>query len=260
MSGPSAATVPASARARWTRFAAPSRFYAMAAVCLPWLWFCALGLGAAGLFVALAVAPVDAVQGEVYRLMFIHVPAAWLSMLIYVAMAAWGAIGWIFRARMASMLAQALAPTGAGFTFIALVTGALWGRPTWGTWWVWDARLTSELILLLLYVGQISLTEAIDDPQRADVAGAVLGLIGVANVPVIYFSVTWWNTLHQGASIGLRSGVHLAAPMAVALLLMTLALWAYVLAAVLMRAQALVLEREPHARWLQRLHGPEGAR
>lgn len=248
------------ARRRWTRFAAPSRFHALAAACLPWLWGAALALGAAGLFAAFVLAPADAVQGEVYRLMFIHVPAAWLSMLLYVAMAAWGAVGWIFHARMASMLARALAPTGAGFTLIALATGAIWGRPTWGTWWVWDARLTSELILLLLYLGHISLTDAIDDPQRADTAGALLGLVGVANVPIIYFSVRWWNTLHQGASISISGGLHLATPMLWALSLVTLALWAYALAAVLMRAQALVLEREGHARWVRQLGLQKGSR
>ena len=163
-------------------------------------------LAAAGLYIGFFVAPTDAQQGEAYRIIFIHVPAAWMSMLLYLVMAFWAAIGWAFNARLASMMARALAPTGALFTFIALWTGALWGKPTWGTWWVWDARLTSELILLFLYLGYIALVAAIDDARRADQAGALLALVGAVNVPIIYFSVRWWNTLHQGATISVTRG------------------------------------------------------
>ena len=240
-------------RIRWSTFAAPSRFYALAGVLVPWLWAAAAVLAAAGLYMGFFVAPTDAQQGEAYRIIFIHVPAAWMSMLIYVAMAAWAAVGWIFNARMASMLAHALAPTGAVCTVVALWTGALWGKPTWGTWWVWDARLTSELILLFLYLGYIALVEAIDDARRADKAGALVAIVGVINVPIIYFSVRWWNTLHQGATISATAAPKMASTMLAAMLLMTFALWAYALAVALMRTRALVLERESHADWVRRI-------
>jgi len=234
-------------------FAAPMRFYALAGRLLPWLWVGALLLGAAGLYVGLVVAPTDATQGEVYRILFIHVPAAWLSMVLYVAMAFWAGIGWAFKARMASMLARAIAPTGALFTVLALVTGALWGQPTWGTWWVWDARLTSELILLFLFAGYLALASAIEEPQRADAASALLALVGAVNVPVIYFSVRWWNTLHQGASISLTAAPSMARTMLLALALTTLACWAYAFAVVFLRARALVLEREAGRQWVGEL-------
>ena len=149
------------------------------------------------------VAPTDFQQGEGYRIIFIHVPASWMSMFIYLVMAFWAAIGLAFNTRLSGMMAQALAPTGALMTFLSLWTGALWGKPMWGTWWVWDARLTSELILLFLYIGFIALTAAIDDPRRADKAGGLLLLVGVVNIPIIYFSVKWWNTLHQGSTVNL---------------------------------------------------------
>jgi len=236
-------------RIRFFTFAAPSRFYALAGALLPWLWLAAALLAAAGLYIGFFVAPTDAQQGESYRIIFIHVPAAWMSMVIYLVLAGWAAVGWMFNARMASMLAHALAPTGAMFTVIALVTGAFWGKPAWGTWWVWDARLTSELILLFLYLGYIALVEAIDDVRRADKAGALLAIVGVVNVPVIYFSVKWWNTLHQGATVSLTAAPKMASTMLTAMLLMTLAFWAYAFAVVFMRARAIVLEREQHAEW-----------
>ncbi|HUG22314.1 heme ABC transporter permease CcmC [Piscinibacter sp.] len=239
------------ARIAWTTFAAPSRFYALAGTLLPWLWAAAGALAAAGLWIGFFVAPTDAQQGEAYRIIFIHVPAAWMSMLIYLVMAGWAAVGWMFNARMAFMLARALAPTGAMFTFVALWTGALWGKPTWGTWWVWDARLTSELILLFLYLGFIALTEAIDDVRRADKAGALLAIVGAVNVPVIYFSVRWWNTLHQGASVSLTAAPKMASTMLTAMLLMTFAFWAYTFAVVFMRTRAVVLERERDADWVR---------
>jgi len=148
-------------------FASPARFYALAGTLIPWFWIAALALAAAGLWIGFFQAPTDATQGDAYRIIFIHVPAAWMSMVIYLAMAFWAAVGWAFNIRMGAMLAHALAPTGALFTFIALWTGAFWGKPAWGTWWVWDARLTSELILLFLYIGYIALTEAIDDVRRS---------------------------------------------------------------------------------------------
>jgi heme exporter protein C len=176
-----------------------------------------------------------------------------MSMLIYLVMAFWAALGWMLNARMAAMLARALAPTGAMFTVLALWTGALWGKPTWGAWWVWDARLTSEFILLLMYGGYIALTEAIDDPRRAAHAGALLALVGAVNVPVIYFSVRWWNTLHQGSSISLGAAPKMAAPMVTALLLMTVCFWAYSVAVAFTRARAIVLEQAPHADWVKAL-------
>ncbi|HEX6016484.1 MAG TPA: heme ABC transporter permease CcmC [Burkholderiaceae bacterium] len=240
---------------RWSTFAPPSRFYALAAALNPWLWALAVVLAIAGLTVGFLVAPTDATQGDAYRIIFIHVPAAWLSMILYLAMAFWAAVGWMLNARMASMLARALAPTGALFTFLALWTGALWGKPTWGTWWVWDARLTSELILLFLYLGFIALQAAIDDVVRGDKAGAVLALVGVVNIPIIYFSVRWWNTLHQGATISMTAAPKMAQTMLLAMLLMTFAFWAYAFAVVFTRAQALALQREYGADWVRALRG-----
>lgn len=235
---------------RWTTFAAPARFEALAYRLTPVMWLLAALSGLIGLLIGFFVAPEDFQQGQAYRIIFIHVPAAWLSMLIYLVMAAWATLGWLLNARMASMYARALAPTGAMFTFLALWTGALWGKPTWGAWWVWDARLTSELILLFLYLGYIALTEAIDDPRRADHAGALLAVVGAVNVPIIYFSVYWWNTLHQGASVSLTSAPKMASTMLAAMLLMTVSFWAYSFAVVFTRARALVLERERETAWV----------
>jgi heme exporter protein C len=235
----------------WFKYAAPQRFHPLAGRAVPWFAALAALLGLAGLWVGLAVAPTDHQQGEAYRIIFVHVPAAWMSMIIYLAMAFWAAIGLMFNARLASMLAIALAPTGALMTFLALWTGALWGKPTWGTWWVWDARLTSELILLFLYIGFISLHAAIDDPRRADRAAALLALVGVVNVPIIYFSVKWWNTLHQGASVSLSAAPSMASTMLTGMLLMALAFWMYAIAVALARVRLIILERESHATWAQ---------
>jgi heme exporter protein C len=239
-------------------FAAPSRFEALAGALVPWLWVLTLALAGAGLYIGFFVAPTDATQGDAYRIIFIHVPAAWMSMLLYLAMAFWAAIGWAFNARMAAMLARAIAPTGAIFTVLALWTGALWGRPTWGAWWVWDARLTSELILLFLYLGYLALVGAIDDPRRADRAGALLAVVGAINVPVIYFSVRWWNTLHQGATISMTAAPKMASTMLTAMLLMTLACWAYAFAVVFTRARAIALERERGNAWVSELAARDG--
>ena len=238
--------------ARWLRFASPQAFLPLADRLIPWLHAIALVLAAAGLYIGLFAAPTDHQQGDSYRIIFVHVPAAWLSMVIYMAMAFWAGVGLVLNTRLSAMMASALAPTGALFTFLALWTGALWGKPTWGAWWVWDARLTSELILLFLYIGFMALQAAISDPRRADRAGAVLALVGVVNVPIIYFSVQWWNTLHQGSSVSLRSAPTMAALMLQGMLIMALALWAYAGAAVLQRLRAIVLERERHTEWIQR--------
>ena len=239
---------------RLTTFAAPSRFYAMAGRLIPWFWGTTVLFGLAGLYIGFGIAPTDFQQGDAYRIIFIHVPAAWMSMLIYLVMAFWAACGWMLNARMASMFARALAPTGALFTFIALWSGALWGKPTWGTWWVWDARLTSEFILLLLYLGYMALTEAIDDPRRAANAGALLALVGAVNVPIIYYSVRWWNTLHQGSSISMTAAPKMAATMLTAMLLMTFCFWAYSFAVVFIRARAIVLEHESDTDWVKSLN------
>jgi heme exporter protein C len=231
-------------------FAAPSRFYRLAGFLIPWLWATTIVLAVIGLYIGFFVAPTDATQGESYRIIFIHVPAAWISMVLYLAMAFWAGLGWAFKTRLSSMVARAIAPTGALFTFIALWTGALWGKPTWGTYWVWDARLTSYLILLFLYIGFIALTEAIDDTRRADNAGALVALVGAVNVPIIYFSVKWWNTLHQGATISMTAAPKMASTMLTAMLIMTFAFWAYAFAVVFMRTLAIVLERERETEWV----------
>ena len=238
-------------RIHWFKYAAPQAFFSLAGKMIPWFGAIAVILGVAGMYVGFFVAPTDFQQGDAYRIIFVHVPAAWMSMFIYMVMAFWAAIGLAFNTRVSSMMASALAPTGAMFTFVALWTGALWGKPTWGAWWVWDARLTSELILLFLYVGFMALQAAIDEPRRADKAGAVLALVGVVNVPIIYFSVKWWNTLHQGSSINLKSAPTMAATMLIGMLLMALAFWAYTIAVTLRRARCIVLERERHTDWVR---------
>jgi heme exporter protein C len=237
----------ANERINWYKFASPTAFYPVAGKLIPWFAIPAVILFAVGLYFGLFKAPTDFQQGDAYRIMFIHVPAAWLGMFLYVLMAFYAAIGWAFNARLASMMASAISFTGAMFTFLSLVTGALWGKPTWGTWWVWDARLTSTLILMFLYIGFISLQSAIDDPRRADRAGAVLAIVGVINVPIIYFSVQWWNTLHQGATIRILNQPTVAPPMLAAMLILLAACWLYSIAVVLARLRCIILEREQNA-------------
>jgi heme exporter protein C len=241
----------------WFRFASPQSFYPLAGKMAPWFAALAALAAAAGLWIAFFVAPTDAQQGESYRIIFVHVPAAWMSMFLYVVMAGWAGLGLALNTRLSSMMAHAIAPTGAMFAFLALWTGALWGRPTWGTYWVWDARLTSELVLFFLYLGYMALAAAIDDPRRGDRASAVLALVGVVNVPIIYFSVQWWNTLHQGASVSLTRAPSMAATMLAGMLVMALAFWMYSIAAALCRVRAIMLEREAHMQWTQQL--PEAA-
>ena len=233
------------------RYASPAAFYRLAGRLAPWFFALAAVLAASGLHIGFFVAPTDFQQGESYRIIFVHVPSAWMSMFIYVVMAFWCAVGMVLNTRVSFMMALALAPTGAMFTFVALWTGALWGKPTWGTWWVWDARLTSELILLFLYIGFMSLHAAIDDVRRADRAAALLALVGVINVPIIYFSVQWWNTLHQGASVSLMRAPSMAATMLSAMLIMSLAAWMYAIGASLYRVRNIILERESDADWVR---------
>jgi heme exporter protein C len=235
----------------WFRYASPATFYPVARAIIPWAAGAAAALTAIGLYIGLWVAPTDFQQGEAYRIIFIHVPSAWMSMFIYLVMAFWSALALGFNTRLSAMMAQSLAPTGALMTFIALLTGSLWGRPTWGTYWAWDARMTSELILLFLYLGIIALRHAIDDPRRADKATAVLALVGAVNVPIIYFSVKWWNTLHQGASVSLSGGSKMAATMLVGMLVMALAAWAYTIAVSLARVRVIMIERERGSAWVK---------
>lgn len=232
-----------SPRRRWRQLLSPPVFHDWAGTLWPRFAVAACVLAAAGLWIGFFVAPTDHQQGEVYRLIFLHVPAAWMSMFIYVTAAAHAALGLIYRTRLSPILARALAPTGAMFTLLALWTGSVWGKPTWGAWWVWDARLTSELILLFLYVGYLGLVSAIEDTRRADTAGSILLLAGVINVPIIYFSVQWWSTLHQGASIRMDAAPSMTHTMLAGMLTMALACWAYTLAVVLVRARGLIEQR-----------------
>ena len=234
----------------WFKYAAPQRFYPLAGILVTWCSVLATLLAIVGLTIGLLIAPTDFQQGESYRIIFIHVPASWMSMVIFVAMAFWSAIGLAFNARLAFMLARALAPTGALMCFLALWTGALWGKPTWGAWWVWDARLTSELILLFLYIGYLALHSTIQDTRRADRAAGLLALVGVVNVPIIYFSVKWWNTLHQGASVSVSAAPRMASIMLIGMLIMAIAFWLYAIATALARTRILIREREAQSAWI----------
>jgi len=237
----------------WFKFSSPATFYPLAGKLIPFFWVLTVLFGIAGLWVSFFVAPVDAVQGQGYRIIFVHVPASWMSMFIYIVMAVWAGLGLVFNTRLSAMMAQALAPTGALMAFLSLWTGAFWGKPMWGAWWVWDARLTSELILLFLYLGFMALQASIDDPRRADKAGAILALVGVVNVPIIYFSVKWWNTLHQGASVSITKAPAMAHTMLWGMLLMALCFWMYSIAIALMRVRTIILERESHSDWVRTL-------
>ena len=181
------------------RFANPARFLRLSAALRPWALGVALLTLVAGLWLALFVSPPDYQQGDTVRIMYIHVPAAWMAMIVYATMAVASAVGLIWKHLLADISTKAAAPLGAGFTALCLVTGSLWGEPMWGTWWVWDARLTWVLILFFIYLGYIAVVTAFDDPQRGLKAGAVLALVGAVNLPIIKFSVDWWNTLHQPA-------------------------------------------------------------
>jgi heme exporter protein C len=218
---------------------------------VPWFALASAILLIIGIWLALFFAPTDFQQGDAYRVLFIHVPAAWMGMFLYILMAAYAAIGWAFNTRISSMMANSLASTGAMVTGLSLVTGSFWGRPAWGTWWVWDARTTSTLILLFLYTGFMALQSAIDDPQRSDRASALLAIVGVVNVPIIYFSVQWWNTLHQGATIRFVSRSTITPSMLIPMLILLAACWSYSVAIVLARLRCVIAEREKGAGWLR---------
>jgi len=236
----------------WFKYSSPTTFYGLAGKMIPWFAIPAAILFAIGLYMGFFVAPVDAQQGEFYRIMFIHVPTSILSMFFYLIMAGYAALGLIFNTRLSAMMASAIAPTGALFTLISLLTGALWGKPMWGAWWIWDARMTSQLILLFLYFGFIALHASIDEPRRADRAAALLAIVGSVNVPIIYFSVKWWNTLHQGSTIKF-SGTSMQITMQHTLLTMTIACWFYAIAVVLARVRSIILERERKTDWISEL-------
>jgi len=235
------------------QFASPPYFYRIAGLWLPYLWAIFTLLFIAGLYGGLIMAPTDYEQGEAYRIIYVHVPAAWMSMFIYIAMATAGTIGLVWRIKLAEMVAINSAPIGASFTFIALVTGSIWGKPMWNTWWVWDARLTSELILLFLYLGVIGLYNAIEDKRTAARAVAILALVGVVNIPIIHFSVEWWNTLHQGPTVTKfdKPSIHLS--MLIPLLLMALAFKFYYINTLFMRLRADLLLREQKSKWVTAL-------
>jgi heme exporter protein C len=206
-----------------------------------------------GLYNGLFIAPPDYQQGESYRIMYIHVPAAWMSMFIYVVMAVSGLISLVWRIKMTEVIVISSASVGASFTFLALATGSLWGKPMWGTWWVWDARLTSELLLLFLYLGIIALHSAIEDKRVAARAVSILALVGVVNIPIIHYSVEWWNTLHQPASITKFGKPSMDMSMLIPLLIMAISFKLYYGAVVLMRARAEIVERERNSRWVQEM-------
>ncbi len=212
----------------------------------------AIILALIGFYVGFFVAPVDSTQGNSYRILYIHVASAWMAMLLYVLMAIYCALGLVTNNQLWPMIAAALAPTGALMAFLALWTGSIWGRPTWGTYWVWDARLTSALILFFFYLGFLALQSAIEDWRRADKACAVIGIVGVINVPIVYFSVQWGNTLHQGASIT-SSGSSIHPSMLAALLIMVCAFWAYTFGATFARLRSIILERCSDQEWAQTL-------
>ena len=229
----------------------PKHFYLWSGRWLPWIGGITVLLTLIGLYWGLVVAPPDYQQGNSYRIIFIHVPSAWMSLFIYAVLAGAGAVALIWRVKLAEVLASASAPIGAAFTFLALVTGSLWGKPMWGTWWVWDARLTSELVLLFLYLGYMALESAIEDRRAASRAAAVLALVGVVDLPIIHYSVEWWSTLHKGPTVTKLDKPSINLSMLAPLLTMALAFKGYYLSLLLLRARSELLERERGNPWVR---------
>lgn len=229
------------------RFANPARFMRLSAKLVPWVGWSTAALLAVGLYLSLFVAPPDYQQGESVRLMFIHVPSAWMALFVYTNMALASAVSLIWKHPLADIAARNCAPIGAAFTFIALLTGSLWGKPMWGTWWVWDARLTSVLVLFFLYLGYMALANAFDDPARGSRAAAILALVGFVNVPIIKFSVDWWNTLHQPASVIRFGGPSIDISMLVPLLIMAVGFTTYFFTILLLRMRADIIARKIRA-------------
>ncbi len=236
-------------RAWLHRLASPRWFYEISGRWLPWLGGLAALLLGTGLVWGLVFAPADYQQGNSFRIIYLHVPAALLAQSVYLLLALAGIAGLVWKIRLADVLLQQAAPPGAWMCFIALVTGAIWGKPTWGTWWVWDARLTSMLILLFLYLGLIALGQAISSRESAARACAVLAIVGVVNLPVIRYSVEWWNTLHQGATFRLTDKPAMPASMWLPLLVMVLGFYCFFLAVLLWRMRLEILRREARTRW-----------
>ena len=237
------------------KFGSPPHFYRIAGQWLPWLGALFLLLLIAGLYGGLILAPPDYQQGESYRIIFIHVPSAWMSLFIYVVMAFCGIVIIVWRMKLAEVVLISSAPIGASFTFLALVTGSLWGKPMWGAWWVWDARLTSELILLFLYLGVIGLHNAIEDKRIAARAVAILAIVGVVNIPIIHYSVEWWHSLHQGASLTKFDKPSMPPSMYVPILIMALAFQVYYVLALFRRCRVELLQRERNSKWVEELNG-----
>ena len=235
------------------RLGSPPWFYRVSGKLIPWMSLLCAALIIYGLYGGLVVAPPDYQQGDSFRIIYIHVPAALLSMFIYVVMAVAGGISLIWRMKMADVVLISSAPIGAVFTVIALATGSLWGKPMWGTWWTWDARLTSELLLLFLYLGIIALHNAVEDRQSAARAVSVLALVGVVNIPIIHYSVVWWNTLHQGATIMRLDGPAIDESMRWPLFAMIAAFYLYYFIVLMLRARGEVLNRESRSRWVREL-------
>ena len=240
------------------RLANPARFVRYSSAAFPWLAGVSAVLLAVGLIWGLFVAPEDYQQGGSARIMFVHVPSAWMAMFIYGVMALASAVGLIWRHPLADLVAKASAPIGAGFTVAALVTGSLWGQPTWGTWWVWDARLTSVLVLLFLYLGYMAIWQAFEDPNRGARAAAILALVGFVNVPIIKFSVDWWNTLHQGTSITAFDAPTIHVSILVPLLVMALGFTTYYFTVLIMRVQREILSRKIRSLRLLQVQPAEG--
>jgi heme exporter protein C len=238
----------------WTwfhRLGSPPYIYGLATRLTPWFAWSAAALIIGAGYAGLAVAPTDYQQGEDYRIIYVHVPNAWMSLMAYTTMAVSAAVGLIWRIKVAHAVASSCAPIGASFTFVALVTGSLWGARMWGTYWEWDPRLTSELILLFLYLGYMGLRSAIDDIQRADRASAVLAVVGVVNVPIIHYSVLWWNSLHQAPSVMQLAKPTMPPSMLIPLLAMFLGFTLLFFALLLVRLRAEILNRERTASWIR---------
>jgi heme exporter protein C len=243
------------------KLASPPHFYRLAQSFIPWLVFPGLMFIAYGTYAGLFVASIDAVQGDAFRIIYVHVPAAYLSMMAYMIMAVSSGIGLIWRIKLAHAVAAAAAPLGAWFTFLALATGSIWGRPMWGTWWEWgDPRLTSELLLLFLYFGYMALRNAIDDTAKADRASAILALVGAVNVPVIHYSVEVWNSLHQGPTIMAAGGPAIGVDKLYPLLAMIFGFTLLFGAMLLRRVRTEVLYRERRKRWVKELILSAGGR
>jgi len=237
------------------RFANPNRFLTLTRPLVPWLGGLTLLCLGLGLYLGLFHSPADYQQGDSVRIMYVHVPAAWMAMFCYTAMAISAAVGLIWKHPLADIAGKATAPVGAVFTFLALATGSLWGKPMWGTWWVWDARLTSMLILFFLYIGYMALANAFDNPQRGAKASAILALVGFVNVPIIKFSVDWWNTLHQPASVFRMGGPTIDSSMLWPLLFMAIGYTLFYLWVLIIRIDADVTAGKIRALRQRRVHG-----